>query len=325
MGSTHLKKCQWSWILSPIFGVHIKNLRNRHLVNQFPQKSHSELLFSCKCSHPAGGSSNSPVPAMRSKPTKPWRNHHRSWQVPYYENGKCFIAIVRLLYLWNHHPPGDSIRGRLLSPILEVTNNPFLKVAFSPSQTGLGLNHPITEGPKASDTLPWPGVTCCNVLPRPCNAAGKRIYDLYITDHHGDMASTVQWWSYEYYMMDVDGFQMGWTHQLIKFFWVCFWRMLLLMLLMVRKSGGKTTWDVQNLVNIGKNYQPQLVKAFFHRTVLWHSHEVLPILWHRCTINSCCLCFKHLRMIHSQTGTIFGSRPVPHIFCQRYLLTFDAK
>ena len=31
-----------------------------------------------------------------------------------------------------------------------------------------------------------------------------------------------------------------------------------LLLLMVQKSGEKTTWDV-NLVNSGKNYQPQLV------------------------------------------------------------------
>ena len=34
------------------------------------------------------------------------------------------------------------------------------------------------------------------------------------------------------------------------------------------KSGEKTTWDVQNLVNNGINYQPQLVIAgFFPSTV----------------------------------------------------------
>ena len=43
----------------------------------------------------------------------------------------------------------------------------------------------------------------CHFVQRPATTWKQRwnnleIYDLYITDHHGDMASTVQWWSYGY-------------------------------------------------------------------------------------------------------------------------------
>ena len=52
-------------------------------------------------------------------------------------------------------------------------------------------------------------------------------------------------------------------------FWVegfgCFGTILGILLLVVQKSGEKTTWDVQNLVNNGITNQPQLIQDFFHQ------------------------------------------------------------
>ena len=54
-----------------------------------------------------------------------------------------------------------------------------------------------------------------------------------------------------------------WQMQLVMPFgdsWTCCWSHLWEVLLMVQKSGEKTTWDVKNS---GINYQPQLVQDFW--------------------------------------------------------------